>query len=92
VAPETTSTYSQLYGWYKKSVGTIVQASSSVDLLTGTSARATLTSCSGTSDQVVGTIAYGISGVANKLGVTASQLKIRKQLIAAHDAMAGQAT
>jgi YD repeat-containing protein len=72
VAPQTTLSYTQLYAWYKNSAGTIVQAATPIDLLTGVSGCATTASCSGTADQVVSSITYGTPGVANNLGATSA--------------------
>ncbi len=72
VAPVQTFGYTQLYAWYKNSGGSIVQASTSVDLLTSISQCATTASCSGTSDQVISSLTYGTAGVANNLGLTAT--------------------
>src|SRR5262249_55447648 len=65
--PQTRFAYTQLSAYYKNSGGAIVAAPSQVWRLTGTSACATSSSCSGGSDETVGTIVYGSTGVANNL-------------------------
>ncbi len=72
VQPQTTFSYSTLYAWYKNSSGTLVAAATPVSLLTSVASCQTLASCGGTSDQVVSTLSYGTSGVANNLGLTAT--------------------
>ncbi|HYD86271.1 MAG TPA: RHS repeat-associated core domain-containing protein [Vitreimonas sp.] len=68
VRPQTRYSYTSLYAYYKDSSGSIVQAPSAVFRLTGTSACATLSSCSAApnrSDETISTIDYGSTGVAN---------------------------
>jgi RHS repeat-associated protein len=67
VRPQTRYTYSSLYAWYKNSSGTVVQAPSPVYKLTQTSACATTASCAGQADELLSTVTYGSSGVANNL-------------------------
>jgi RHS repeat-associated protein len=71
VRPVTTLTYTSLYAYFIQTQGGgATQAPSAVGLATGASTCQTLASCSGTADQVVTTIAYGSSGVANNRGPT----------------------
>ena len=69
VAPQTRMGYSSLYAWYKNASGSIVQSTTPVSVLTSTSACQTLSSCSGTSDEVKTTISYpaGSSSQATNL-------------------------
>ena len=71
VAPKTQFTYSNLYPWYiQSSGGGVTQGPIAVSTLTSASTCQTTASCSGTSDQVLTTLVYGTTGVANNLGAT----------------------
>ncbi len=72
VRPQTRLGYTSLYAWYKNSAGTVVQAPTPIYKPTSTSACQTLASCAGMADEVKGTLAYGVSGVANNLALTSS--------------------
>lgn len=64
--PQTRLSYTQLYAYYRQSSGGgVTVAPSAIYRLTGTSACATTSSCSGGSDETVSTIGYGSTGVAN---------------------------
>ncbi|MGE0187661.1 MAG: RHS repeat domain-containing protein [Hyphomonadaceae bacterium] len=65
VRPQTRYSYTSLYAYYKNSGGTIVAAPSAVYRLTGTSACATTSSCSGGADETISALSYGSTGVAN---------------------------
>jgi RHS repeat-associated protein len=67
--PQTRYSYNELFAWYKNASGTIVQAPSGVYKLTGTSQCRTLSSCAGTSDEVVTATTYqsGSSSQASNL-------------------------
>jgi RHS repeat-associated protein len=69
VRPQSRYAYSQLNAWYKNSSGTLVQGPA-VYRLTSTSACATTSSCSGGSDEIKTTLAYGSTGVPNNLLLT----------------------
>lgn len=62
VRPQTRYAYQPLYAWYKDAVGTLVPAPTPVSRLTGTSACTTLSSCSGTADEVVTETSYQAGG------------------------------
>ena len=68
--PQTRITYAPQTARYKNNSGTIVAAPSSVVLPVEISACATGTSCDGTAAEVLTTIAYGTTGVANNLQVS----------------------
>ncbi|MBX3429715.1 MAG: hypothetical protein KF779_09050 [Hyphomonadaceae bacterium] len=72
--PQTRLSYTQLYAYYRQSSGGgVTAAPTGVYRLTGTSACATSSSCSGGSDETATTITYGSTGVANnRLPLTVS--------------------
>ncbi|MEA3065773.1 MAG: hypothetical protein QOJ27_2225 [Sphingomonadales bacterium] len=65
--PQTRYTYSALQAYVKNSSGSIVATGLPAYRPTAVSACRTGSSCSGTSDEVKSTIAYGSTGVANNL-------------------------
>lgn len=65
--PETRIIYAAQTAQYKNSAGTIVAAPSAVTLPIEVSACATGASCDGGANEVLTTLAYGSSGVANNL-------------------------
>ncbi|MGH3427901.1 MAG: hypothetical protein ACRDQZ_10100, partial [Mycobacteriales bacterium] len=67
VQPVITNTYSQQFAYYFTAPGSLTQGPSSISLLASSSMCATTASCSGTSDQIVTSMAYGSAGVANNL-------------------------
>lgn len=69
--PQTRITYAAQTAQYKNSSGVIVAAPTSVTLPVEISACATGTSCDGAANEVLTTLAYGSTGVANNLQVSA---------------------
>ena len=65
--PQTRYAYAAQTAYYKDASGVIVAAPSSVTLPVSVSACATGTSCSGGANEVLTTVAYGATGVANNL-------------------------
>jgi RHS repeat-associated protein len=74
VRPQKRYTYQQFYAWYKNSSGTLVQASTPVWRLTNISECRTLVSCTGTADETVTTITYGVPGTPNNLLPTSTTI------------------
>jgi RHS repeat-associated protein len=72
--PEERTTYSGLYAYIKNSGGSIVQAAGPIYLLDTVKSCATgaPTSCANAANEVVITVAYGSTGVANNLQPTSS--------------------
>jgi RHS repeat-associated protein len=73
VRPQTRYGYTALYAYVKDSGGGSVAAASPISKLTSTSTCATASSCAGTADETLTSIAYGIAGAPNNLlptGVT----------------------
>jgi RHS repeat-associated protein len=67
--PQTRYSYSAYQAYFRNSTGAIVASGVPTYLLTATSSCHTMSSCSGTSDEVLTTIGYGpqVTGVANNL-------------------------
>ncbi|KTE38041.1 hypothetical protein ATE62_11875 [Sphingopyxis sp. HIX] len=71
VRPQTRYSYAQHYAWYKNSSGVLAQAPTPIWRLTGTSECTTLASCAGLAEEQKTTVAYGTSGTANNLHISA---------------------
>ena len=74
IRPTTVYTYTTVYGRYKDSGGSVVQASTPVYKLSTISTCATQSACSGTSDEVKTSYDYGSgTGASNRLAQSVSK-------------------
>jgi RHS repeat-associated protein len=75
VRPQKRSSYDQFYAWYKDATGTLVQSPTPVWLLKQTSECKTSSSCAGSADETVTSLAYGTPNTPNNLLPTAQTVR-----------------
>jgi RHS repeat-associated protein len=75
VRPQKRSSYDQFYAWYKDVTGTLVQSPTPVWLLKQTSECKTSSSCAGSADETVTSLAYGTPNTPNNLLPTAQTVR-----------------